>query len=167
MRRKFAFVALAVVLIVTDASAATDKHVDVGVIITKSEAETALGEPVKDPQPRNGDGADGYYSRCNYYSQNPGKSLVLRVHQSAAGKLDRKKQFEMLSAGTGKIKPLPGLGDRAGIYTSGGENGTAHVMMLYVAQGSAMITVGIGGLEDETAALEKAKVIARKILKQL
>ena len=45
---------------------APGKQVDVAAVITKADAEAALGEPVKEPQPRNGDGADGYYSRCNY-----------------------------------------------------------------------------------------------------
>ena len=151
------------------AAAAPAKQLDVAAVITKDDAEAALGEPVKEPQPRNGDGADGYYSRCNYYSEKPGKSLVLRVHQSSAGKLDAKKQFEMLSGGTGKIESISGLGDRAG-YVKG--NGTAtgaddKVMMIYVAKGNALITIGLGGLDDDMAALNKAKEIAKKILAQL
>ena len=150
-------------------AAAPAKQVDVAAVITKADAEAALGEPVKEPQPRNGDGADGYYSRCNYYSERPGKSLVLRVHQSAAGKLDAKKQFEMLSGGSGKIESISGLGDRAG-YVKGNGQGTGaddKVMMVYVAKGNALITIGIGGLGDEMAALNKAKEIAKKILTQL
>ena len=150
------------------AAAAPVKQVDVAAVVTKADAEAALGEPVKEPQPRNGDGADGYYSRCNYYSEKPGKSLVLRVHQSAAGKLDAKKQFEMLSGGSGKIESINGLGDRAG-YVKGNGTPTADdkVMMVYVAKGNALITIGIGGLDDDMAALNKAKEIAKKILAQL
>ena len=151
------------------AAAAPMKQVDVAAVITKADAEAALGEPVKEPQPRNGDGTDGYYSRCNYYSERPGKSLVLRVHQSNAAKLDAKKQFEMLSGGNGKIESISGLGDRAG-YTKGNGQGVGaddKVMMVYVAKGNALITIGIGGLEDEMAALNKAKEIAKKILTQL
>ena len=150
-------------------AAAPAKQVDVAAVITKADAEAALGEPVKEPQPRNGDGADGYYSRCNYYSERPGKSLVLRVHQSAAGKLDAKKQFEMLSGGNGKIESISGLGDRAGYIKGNGQASGADdkVMMVYVAKGSALITIGIGGLDDEMAALNKAKEIAKKILAQL
>ena len=151
------------------AAAAPAKQVDVAAVITKADAEAALGEPVKEPQPRNGDGADGYYSRCNYYSERPGKSLVLRVHQSAAGKLDAKKQFEMLSGGNGKIESIGGLGDRAGYIKGNGQAAGADdkVMMVYVAKGNALITIGIAGLDDEMAALDKAKSIARKILAQL
>ncbi len=151
------------------AAAAPAKQVDVAAVITKADAEAALGEPVKEPQPRNGDGADGYYSRCNYYSERPGKSLVLRVHQSSAEKLDVKKQFDMLSSGSGKIENIRGLGDRAG-YTKGigqGSGGDDKVMMVYVAKGNALITIGIAGLDDDMAALNKAKEIAKKILAQL
>ena len=151
-----------------DAAVAPGKQVDVAAVITKADAEAALGEPVKEPQPRNGDGVDGYYSRCNYYSERPGKSLVLRVHQSAAGKLDAKKQFEMLSGGNGKIESISGLGDRAGYIKGNGQSGAADkVMMVYVAKGNALITIGLAGLDDEMMALNKAKEIAKKILAQL
>lgn len=151
------------------AAAAPVKQVDVAAVVTKTDAEAALGEPVKEPQPRNGDGADGYYSRCNYYTERPGKSLVLRVHQATAGKLDAKKQFEMLSGGTGKIESISGLGDRAGYVKGNGQGSGADdkVMMVYVAKGNALITIGIAGLDDDMVALNKAKEIAKKILAQL
>ena len=151
------------------AAAAPAKQVDVAAVITKADAEAALGEPVKEPQPRNGDGADGYYSRCNYYSEKPGKSLVLRVHQSTASKLDAKKQFEMLSGSSGKLENIGGLGERAGYVKGNGQGSGADdkVMMVYVAKGNALITIGIAGLDDDMVALNKAKEIAKKILAQL
>jgi hypothetical protein len=151
------------------AAAASAKQVDVAAVVTKADAEAALGEPVKEPQPRNGDGSDGYYSRCNYYSEKPGKSLVLRVHQSAAGKLDAKKQFEMLSGGNGKIESISGLGDRAGYIKGNGQAAgpDEKVMMVTSRKGNALVTIGIAGLDDEMMALNKAKEIAKKILTQL
>jgi hypothetical protein len=149
-------------------AAPSGKRIDLAALVSKGDAEAALGESVKGPQPRNGEGTDGYYARCNYYSVNPGKSLVLRVHQSSAGKIEAKNQFEMLSAGTGKIETVSGLGERAGYFNGSGESGeSARVLMLYVTKGNAFITVGLGGLSDETMALEKAKGIARKILAAL
>lgn len=159
-------VAAALGFCATLATGATGKQIDVAAVVTKADAESALGEPVKDPQPRNGDGADGYYSRCNYYAQGGRKSLVLRVRQ-APGKLDAKKEFQMLSAGTGKLKWVDNLGDRAGVFTGGPQSGLSRVMMLYVAKGNALVTVGLGGMDDENAAMEKAKAIAKKILAQL
>jgi hypothetical protein len=151
----------------TPTPAAPPKRIDVAAVITKPDAEAALGESVKDPQPRNEEGADSYYSRCNYYGQSEGKSLVLRVRQVNGGKLDAKKEFQMLSAGTGKLKPIDNLGDRAGVFTSGRQGGLSRVLMLYVAKGNALVTVGFGGMDDENMAIEKAKALAKKILKQL
>jgi len=170
MSKRFFAAAMAVLFFcLTNLSGApSGKRIDLAALISKSDAEAALGESVKGPQPRNGEGLDGFYARCNYYSVNPGKSLVLRVHHSAAGKIEAKKQFEMLTAGTGKIESVPGLGERAGYFNGSAESGEAtRVLMLYVTKGNAFITVGLGGLSDETAALEKAKGIARKILAQL
>ena len=156
----------ALCLVAANISAA-EQRIDVAGIITKAEAESVLGETVKDSRPRNDEGPDGYYSRCNYYSQNPGKSLVLRVRHASEGQLEPKKQLEMLSAGNGKFVPLPGLGDKAQVLTEAAENGISHALMLYVAKGNALITVGVGGIDDEKQALDKAKTVARKILAQL
>jgi hypothetical protein len=148
------------------AVAAVGKQIDVAAVITKAEAEAALGEPVKDAGPRNSDGTDGYYSRCSYYTEAGGKSLVLRVHQSAKGKIEAKKEFEALSASTGnKITAVRGLGDRAGYAVD--ERAAGGQVLLYVAKGGALITVGIGGMADDVGALDKAKGIARKILASL
>jgi hypothetical protein len=168
MRRLTAVAALATLVCeLGNLCAATEKRIDLAAIISKKEAEAALGEAVQDPQPRNEEGADGYYSRCNYYSQNPGRSLVLRVRQASAGQLTPAKQLEELMAGSAKIKPLSGFGDKAALASEGAEKGAARVLMLYVAKGNAFVTVGIGGLNDEKVALEKARAVARKILAKL
>ena len=143
------------------------KKIDLATVVTKTEAETALGEAVKDPQARSGEGADGYYSRCNYYSENPGKSLVLRVRQASDGQLEPKKQLEEMTAGNQKYKPISGLGEKAAVVREGPEKGPSHVLMLYVAKKSAFVTVGISGVDDEKVATDKAKTLARKILRKL
>lgn len=168
MRRLTAVAALATLVCgLGNLCAATEKRIDLAAIISKKEAEAALGEAVQDPQPRNEEGADGYYSRCNYYSQNPGRSLVLRVRQASAGQLTPVKQLEELMAGSARIKPLSGFGDKAALASEGAEKGASRVLMLYVAKGNAFVTVGIGGLNDEKVALEKARTVARKILAKL
>jgi hypothetical protein len=148
-------------------AAAAEKQIDLAAIITKADAQTALGEAVKDPQARSEEGADGYYSRCNYYSENPGKSLVLRVRQASDGQLEPKKQLEEMSAGNNKFKPISGLGEKAAVVREGPEKGPSHVLMLYVAKKSAFVTVGISGVDDEKIATGKAKTLARKILGKL
>ena len=100
-------------------SSAAENRIDLAAVITKADAQTALGEAVKDPQARSEEGADGYYSRCNYYSENPGKSLVLRVRQASPGQLEPKKQLEEMSAGNDKFKPVSGLGDKAALVKEG------------------------------------------------
>ena len=168
MRRLTAVALLATLVCgIGNLCAATEKRIDLAAIISKKEAEAALGEAVQDSQPRNQEGADGYYSRCNYYSQNPGRSLVLRVRQASAGQLTPVKQLEELMAGSARIKPLSGFGDKAALASEGAEKGASRVLMLYVAKGNAFVTVGIGGLNDEKLALEKAKMVARKILAKL
>ena len=149
---------------------ATDKpqkRVDLAAVVTKADAEAVLGQPVNEPQPRNGEESDGYYSRCNYYGQNDKKSLVLRVRQVTNGKLDAKAEFKMISSSGSKLKSIDDLGDEARVYTSGPQNGLSRVLMLYVAKGNTLITVALGGMDDENVAMEKAKSLAKKILKQL
>jgi len=146
--------------------AAPEKRIDLAAVVSKKDAEAVLGEAVKDPQPRNEEGADGYYSRCSYYSQNPGRSLVLRVRQTTADQQAPTKQLEELMAGVAAIKPMTGLGDKAAFLSEGpGDKG--RLLMLYIAKGNAFVTVGIGGVNDEKAALEKARTVARKILAKL
>lgn len=161
-------VAFAGAATVTSSSLAADARIDVSRIIDKAEAESILGEPVKDPTPRNGDGQDGYYSKCNYYSANPGKSLVIRVHEPAPNAIGPAKELELIAASNGAMQSVPGLGDNAKMSNSGGDSGLAsRVLMLYVAKGSAFIMIGLGGMADEAAALEKAKSVAKKILEHL
>jgi hypothetical protein len=147
--------------------AAPEKRIDLAAVITKKEAESALGEAVNEPQPRNGEGADGYYSRCNYYSLNPGRSLVLRVRQASPEQLAPVKQLEELIAGSAAIKPVTGLGDKAALASESADKGMSRSLMLYIVKGNAFVTVGIGGMSDEKVALEKARALARKILAKL
>jgi hypothetical protein len=158
---------LAMVGALAPLAGAAEKRIDLAAVITKADAQTALGELVKDPQARSDEGADGYYSRCNYYSENPGKSLVLRIREASAGQLEPKKQLEEMMAGNSKFKSITGLGEKAALLKEGPDKGPGHALMLYVAKQGAFITVGISGVDDEKSATEKAKTLARKILGKL
>src|SRR5437588_11417834 len=138
--------------------AAADPSIDVSRIIDKAAAESVLGEKAKDPSARSGEGKDGYYSKCNYYSENGRKSLILRVQLPAAGAINPLQELDLVAASTGPMKPVEGLGDKAQIFSGGGYNATTpRVLMLYVVKGNAFVTIGLGGFEDETVALDKAK----------
>jgi len=165
MRRTFA-AAFALAVIALPLRAA-ENGIDLAALITKADAQGVLGETVKDPQARNEDGADGYYSRCNYYSENPGRSLTLRVRRAGPDQLDPKKQLEEMSAGNDKFKEVTRLGDKAALMKEGPAKGPGHVLMLYVVKGNAFVTVGISGVDDEKVATEKAKTLAKKILSKL
>jgi hypothetical protein len=167
MRRTIAGAVVLAVSLLPLISSAENNRLDLAAVITKADAQTALGEPVKDPQARSEEGADGHYSRCNYYSENPGKSLVLRIRQASPGQLEPKKQLEEMTAGNAKFKAVAGLGDKAAVVKEGPDKGPGHALMLYVAKKSAFITVGISGIDDEKSATEKAKTLARKILGKL
>lgn len=167
MRKTIAATVVLVLCALTLTRGAAENKIDLAALVTKADAQTALGEAVKDPQVRSDEGADGSYSRCNYYSENPGKSLVLRVRLASAGQLEPKKQLEEMSAGNDKFKSVPGLGEKAALVKDGPAKGPGHALMLYVAKGPAFVTVAISGVDDEKTATEKAKTLARKILGKL
>ena len=70
-------------------------------------------------------------------------------------------------AGSAEIKPVSGFGDRAALASEGAQNGLSRLLMLYVVKGNAFVSFGIGGINDEKVALDKAKAFVRKILGKL
>lgn len=144
---------------------AADDRLDVSQIIDKATAESVLGEPVKATSPRNLDGNDGYYSKCNYYSATSTRSLILRVYQAASA-ADVTAELESIRASTGAGKSVGNLGDQAEIFT-GAESGLPNnVVLLYVVKGNWLVTVGICGVDDEIA-LDKSKRLAQQILTKI
>ena len=153
---------------VTSLIVAADSRPDVSQIVNKTEASAILGEAVKDPSPRSGDGTDGYYSKCNYYSVNRGKSLIIRLQLPGPNAIGPEKELQLLVAANGSMEKVSGIGDTAQMCTAGGDSGFAsRVLMLYVAKGNAFLTIGLGGFADDAIALEKAKTVAQKLLEHL
>lgn len=162
------FVAILIAASLASSIFAADPRIDVSQIIGKTEASAVLGEPVKDPNPRSGDGADGYYSKCNYYSVRRGKSLVIRFQLPGPNAIAPQKELELLVAANVAMEKVTGVGDAAQMLISAGESGFAsRVLMLHVAQGPAFITIGLAGFADDAIALEKAKTVAQKLLEHL
>lgn len=147
---------------------AADSRIDVSQIIGKTEAAEVLGEPVKDPTPRSGEGADGYYSKCNYYTVRRAKSLVIRFQLPGPNAVPPRTELDLLEAANGTMEKVSGIGDAAQILVSSGDSGIAsRILMLYVAKGNAFLTIGLGGFIDDAVALEKAKAVAQKLLERL
>jgi hypothetical protein len=144
---------------------ADQSRIDISLVIDKATAEATIGEPVKTPSPRNQEGADGYYSKCNYYGVNSRKALILRLYQAGAN-FDAKKELESVRASTGIAKSVSGLGDKAQIYSGPLSGLPANTVMLYVIKGNSLVTVGLSGLDEEIA-LDKTKRLAQKIVAQL
>jgi len=161
-------IALAMAGCLTNSAFAIDARIDVSQIIPKAEAESILGEKVSEPRPRNAQGKDGYYSKCNYYTVSRRKSLVIRVYQPGDGALGPQKELELVAASSGPMKPVEGLGDKAQLFSGASDSAaSSRVLMLYIAKGSAFVTIGLGGFDDDGTALAKAKEIANKILAKL
>ena len=147
---------------------AAEKPIDISEVISKTEAEKILGEPVRNPTPLNVNGKDGYYSKCNYYSTKSALSLLLRVRQASEGSVDPQIEFNQATGNGVKFKTIDGLGERAAMLNGVPENGLPpNVIMLYVVKGHSFVTIGVGGMTDEETALTKAKQVAEKILAQL
>lgn len=141
---------------------------EVAKIITKSVAADVLGEEVREPTPRSGEGADGYYSKCNYYSVRRGKSLVIRLQLPGPNAIAPDKELELVAEANGSMENVPTVGDIAQMFTTGGESGsTSRVLMLYVVKGGAFITIGVSGFTNDAVALEKAKTIAQMLIDHL
>lgn len=158
----------AAALLVVSSAFGVDPKIDVSRVVDKLQAALILGEPVKNPTPRSGEGVDGYYSKCNYYGASEAKSLVIRLHIPSAGSIGPQAQLQLVAAANGEMQNVSGLGDAAQTFSSGGETGAAsRLLMLYVVKGNAFIMVGLGGFADDILALVKAKIVAQRILEQL
>ena len=109
--------------LLTISAFAADTPFDASKIITLSEAEKVLGEPVRDPQPLNSNNPDGYYSKCNYYSSKSARSLLVRVRQANAGSMTPQAELNQVAASGGAMKPVEGLGEKAGMFNGAPQNG--------------------------------------------
>src|SRR6266849_2462356 len=137
-------------------NAVASHKIDVSTIITKSEAETVLGEPVKDPEHNNKEGSNGLYdSDCSYYAVKGDKALVLDLLFAGPGIAE--KIFSVASSEEINPTKVDGLGDKAVFY----EDKTG-LLILNILKGNALITVGMHGVAAP-AALEQEKSAAKKI----
>jgi hypothetical protein len=154
-----------VVAVAAASVSAAESRIEVASIIDKATAESVLGVAVKAPTPQNIEGKDGYYSKCNYYSNAAGKALIIRVYQAAAG-FDAKNELNQVRASSGLTKSVSGIGDKAELSSGAASALSTNVTMLYVVKGNALVAVGVRGLDEEIAST-RAKEIAQKIIDHL
>lgn len=168
MRTNYNGVSLLISLLSISLLAAEKNPIDISAVVSKTEAEKILGEPVRNPTPLNVNGKDGYYSKCNYYSTKSARSLLLRVRQASDGSVDPQAEFNQVTGTGAKFQTIDGLGERAAMLNGVPENGLPpNALMLYVVKGKSFVTIGLSGMADEEAALTKAKQVAEKVLAQL
>ena len=164
MRRTLIIFTVWTIALVDLGSAAAADKIDVSKIITKADAESVLGEPVKDAQGRNREGADGFYdSGWSYYAVKGDKALVFDLlfpGRDAPPQLAQ-TMFSVLPPGGGKSTAVDGLGDKAIFY-----HDKSGLEMMNILKGNILITIGMHGVPAETA-LEQETSIAKKILTHL
>jgi len=156
-------IAATAVFLAMDLSFAGEK-LDISKIVTKSDAEAALGVPVKDAKGRNKEGADGFYdSEWSYYAVSGDKALIfdfLIPGKEAPPHLTQ-TMFSVMGPEKGKPVSVAGFGDKAIFYHE-----PSGLEMMNILKGETLITIGIHGVSPEKA-LEQEKSLAKKILAQL
>jgi hypothetical protein len=148
------------VFCLTIQSVTAGDKIDVSAVITKSDAATILGVPVRDPKGRNKEGTDGFYdSEWSYYAVTGDKALVFDVLYSPKKVIEA--MWSVLPPDGGKPTPVDGLGDKAIFY-----HDKTGLDMLNILKGNILVTIGMHGV-PAAAALEQEKTIAKKILAHL
>jgi hypothetical protein len=164
MKRKFINVVIGTAVAVSTYSAFAGDKIDVPKVVTKTDVEKILGEPVKDARGHNQNGSGGYYeSEWSYRAIKGDKGLyfdVLYAGRDAPQHLTQ-TMFSVLPADRSKSTRIDGLGDKA-IFCPN-ETGMA---MLHVLKGDVLITIGSHGLSPN-GALDPEKSMATKILEHL
>ena len=137
-------------------SALRADQIDLAAIVTKSDAETALGEPVRNRDHRTKGGkGDFYESECSYESTRSDKFLMLDLVTAPMNVVGA--MFEAAGSLDQNTVKVEGVGDRTSFYQSSG------MFMLNFLKGNTFVAIGIHGVPLQ-AALQQERAIARKIL---
>jgi hypothetical protein len=138
-------------------------------LITASDAQDALGEPVGSPRSEPRPSAAGDGTECKFRSTQGNafraKSVSLTVHyaNSDISGSDAAISENLKSSGFKDVHSVSGVGDAA-VWATNSMMG--HPMgELTVRKGkSVMLIILITGVADEAAALDRAKALALKVL---
>ena len=149
-------------------------------LVSKEEVESVQAAPVNET--KTSEHSDGVFlvSQCFYTAAEFSKSVALALVRSDPKQGSKrspkdfwKEKFDPYQDEEPKTKSgdekeqgsapkkIEGLGDDA--YWVGNRFGG----MLYVLNGDAFISIGVGGTDDEDTKLKKSKVLAQKALQRL
>jgi hypothetical protein len=165
------------------------EEIEVCRLLTSAEIEAVQGEPVRETKPSVQPNGGMRMSQCLFRTATFAKSVTVALVAAAPGKsaalAPRKfwrtqfhppepKDDERPAPGKApdKVGPegeedapkprhLDGLGEEA-YWVGNGITGA-----LYVLQGDVFLRISAGGVQEESARIEKAKVLARDVMKRL
>jgi hypothetical protein len=160
---------ISLVLIAISAQAAPK---DACSLITPTDAQSVLNEPVGAPRSESRSSSAGDGTSCQYRSTIGGafkaKSVSVEVHYSqtdltgsASGITENLK-----SAGFKTVHDVAGIGTAA-IWASNSILGRAQGELTVIQGKSVMLIIILNGFPDQTDALARAKVIASKAIAKL
>jgi hypothetical protein len=170
--------------------ASTKEEIDVCRLLTSAEIEAVQGEPVTETKPSVQPNGGMRMSQCLFRTATFAKSVTVALVVPAPGKsaaLAPRKfwrtqfhppepkvedQRRVPGKAPDKVSPegdedapkprhLDGLGEEA-YWVGNGITGA-----LYVLRGDVFLRISIGGVREESARIEKAKVLARDVMKRL
>jgi len=167
---------------------ATSKR-DACILLTSAEIEAVQGEPVKEAKAAVQPNGGMQISKCVFQTTNFSKSVSAALAMPSSSQssaitprkfwqkqfhgLDMEKDESRVAGETaGKAEPegeeearkprrIEGLGEEA--YWVG----TPITGALYVLQGDNFVRISVGGVGEESARIEKSKVLARAAVKRL
>jgi len=171
-------------------SANYKEEIDACRLLTSAEIEAVQGEPVRETKPSVQPNGGMRMSQCLFRTSTFAKSVTVALVAPAPGKSsalaprkfwqtqfhppEPKDEGERPVPGKAldKVSPegeedapkprhLDGLGEEA-YWVGNGITGA-----LYVLQGDVFLRISVGGVHEESARIEKAKVLARDVMKRL
>jgi hypothetical protein len=171
---------------VGSASASAKEKIDVCTLLSSAEIEAVQGEAVKETKASTQPSGGMLMSQCVFHTTTFAKSVNValatpqragssglaprefwqRQFHSAEGKEEEtrvggnKSELEREGEGS-KARPIGGLGEEA--YWVGNPVAGA----LYVLQGGVFLRISVGGVREESARIEKSKVLARAAVERL
>jgi hypothetical protein len=168
----------------------TKSKVDVCSLLTGAEIEAVQGEPVSETKASVRPNGDMLVSECLFRTANFAKSVSVALATTATASAKSsamtprkfwQKQFRARGADEDKTRAA---GTNVQNPDPDGEEGTKprHIEVLgedaywvgspitgalYVLQGDMFVRISVGGVGDESARIEKSKVLARAVVKRL